>query len=373
MVFEASPRLNPPPPIASDDPRDRGGKAQPLLIVEHVKKHFPIHGGVLNRKIGSIKAVDDVSFVVLKGETMGVVGESGCGKSTLARILIGLIPQEMGSIIFDGDLVGGAHGLSLRELRRNVQIVFQDSDSSLNPRLPIVDSIGYGPRVHGMRRSEARTVAQDLLQRVGLNPALFALRYPHELSGGQKQRVNIARALALDPRLVILDEAVSALDKSIAAQVLNLLRQLKQTLKLTYIFISHDLNVVRCVSDRMLVMYLGQLVEIGPTDVIYREPKHPYTKALLESRLATDPRQRVEIAPLADDPPNAVDPPNGCRFRTRCPFTEDICATKPPLLGRSRNHGAHLAACHMANPESGHSRAAMGPMPLRRAAEAVAG
>jgi peptide/nickel transport system ATP-binding protein len=371
MVFEALPCLNPPPRIAPDDPRDRGGKAQPLLIVEHLKKHFPIHGGVLNRKIASIKTVDDVSFVVLKGETLGVVGESGCGKSTLARILMGLIPQEGGCIIFDGDLVGGPQGLSLRELRRNMQIVFQDSDSSLNPRLSIVDSIGYGPRVHGMRRAEARTLAHDLLQRVGLDPALFASRYPHELSGGQKQRVNIARALALDPRMVILDEAVSALDKSIAAQVLNLLRHLKQTLKLTYVFISHDLNVVRYVSDRMLVMYLGQVVEIGLTDAIYREPKHPYTKALLESRLATDPRYRVETAPLAGDPPNPVDPPSGCRFRTRCPFAEDICAIKPPPLGGSGHHAAHLVACHMDNPQSGHSRARMGPVPLRRAADAV--
>jgi peptide/nickel transport system ATP-binding protein len=215
---------------------------------------------------------------------MGVVGESGCGKSTLARVLMGLIPQDKGSIVFDGELVGGHQGLPMRELRRNMQIVFQDSDSSLNPRLPIVESIAYGPRVHGMPRAEARRLARDLLQRVGLDPALFAFRYPHELSGGQKQRVNIARALALNPRLVILDEAVSALDKSIEAQVLNLLRQLKQTLNLTYVFISHDLNVVRCVSDRMLVMYLGQVVEIGPTDAIYRKPKHPYTEALLESR-----------------------------------------------------------------------------------------
>jgi peptide/nickel transport system ATP-binding protein len=374
MVSEASalPRLDRPPPKAPDDPRDRGGKAQPLLIAEHLKKHFPIHGGVLSRKIASIKAVDDVSFVVLKGETLGIVGESGCGKSTLARILMGLIPQEAGRLIFDGDLVGGPQGLSLRDLRRNMQIVFQDSDSSLNPRLPIVGSISYGPRVHGMRRAEARMLAHDLLQRVGLDPGLFALRYPHELSGGQKQRVNIARALALDPRLVILDEAVSALDKSIAAQVLNLLRRLKQTLKLTYVFISHDLNVVRYVSDRMLVMYLGQVVEIGPTDAIYREPKHPYTKALLESRLATDPRRRVETAPLAGDPPNPMDPPSGCRFRSRCAFAEDVCAIKPPPLPGSSNHAAHLVACHMAHRESGHSRAAMGPAGLRSAIRTAA-
>jgi peptide/nickel transport system ATP-binding protein len=363
MVPDAVPRVVSQPMTAIDDPRDRGGKAQPLLIVEDLKKHFQIHGGMLRRRNVSIKAVDDVSFSVLKGETLGVVGESGCGKSTLARILMGLIPQDHGRIIFDGGLVGEERGLPLRELRRNVQIVFQDSDSSLNPRLPVADSIAYGPRVHGMRRADAKALAHDLLQRVGLDPALFAFRYPHELSGGQKQRVNVARALALNPRLVILDEAVSALDKSIEAQVLNLLRHLKQTLSLTYIFISHDLHVVRCVSDRMLVMYLGQVVEIGPTDAIYREPKHPYTNALLESRLATDPRHRVETAPLAGDPPNPIDPPSGCRFRTRCVFAEDVCAGAPPTLGGSGSQATHLAACHMHHPGSGHSRASRSPQP----------
>jgi peptide/nickel transport system ATP-binding protein len=346
------------PLTAADDPRDRGGPAQPLLIAQNLEKRFPIRSGTLSRKRSAIRAVDDVSFSVLKGETMGVVGESGCGKSTLARVLMGLIPQDKGSIVFDGELVGSQQGLPIRELRRNMQIVFQDSDSSLNPRLPIVESIAYGPRVHGMRRADARRLARDLLQRVGLDPALFAFRYPHELSGGQKQRVNVARALALNPRLVILDEAVSALDKSIEAQVLNLLRQLKQILNLTYVFISHDLNVVRCVSDRILVMYLGQVVEIGPTDALYSRPKHPYTKALLESRLATDPRNRVETAPLAGDPPNPADPPSGCRFRTRCSFAEEICAATRPALAGSSSHSAHLVACHMADPQSGHSRTA---------------
>jgi peptide/nickel transport system ATP-binding protein len=362
-----------PPAVAAvaDDPRDRGGKAQPLLIVEDLKKYFPIHGGLLNRKIGAIEAVDDVSFSVLKGETLGIVGESGCGKSTLARVLMGLTPPDSGSVIFDGELVGGIRGLSLRELRRNMQIVFQDSDSSLNPRLPIQESIAYGPQVHGIRRADARNLARNLLQRVGLDPGLFASRYPHELSGGQKQRVNIARALALDPRLIILDEAVSALDKSIEAQVLNLLRHLKQTLKLTYIFISHDLNVVRYVSDRMLVMYLGQVVEIGPTDAIYRQPKHPYTKALLASRLSTDPRKRFDTPPLAGDPPNPIDPPSGCRFRTRCSFAEEVCATNRPVLGQSAGQAAHLAACHLGDAASGHSRSAAAPLAIELAAGAT--
>ena len=357
---------------AADDPRDRGGKAQPLLIVENLKKQFPIHGGPFNRKIGAIKAVDDASFVVLKGETLGVVGESGCGKSTLARVLMGLIRQDSGRIIFDGDLVGGPQGLTLGELYRNMQMVFQDSDSSLNPRLPIVESIAYGPRVHGMRRAEARTLACDLMKRVGLDPALYALRYPYELSGGQKQRVNTARALSLNPRLLILDEAVSALDKSVEAQVLNLLRHLKQTLRLTYVFISHDLNVVRYVSDRLLVMYLGEVVEIGSTDAVYRQPKHPYTRALLDFRLATDPRRRVETAPLIGDPPNPANPPSGCRFRTRCAYAEKICASEPPHLGRSNDHGTHLAACHMSHSGSGHSQAGMEPMPTARGTDAVA-
>jgi peptide/nickel transport system ATP-binding protein len=358
MAPEASPHLVPLPLAAT-----REAIAQPLLVVEALTRHFPIHGGVLNRRIGEVKAVDGVSFVVREGETLGVVGESGCGKSTLARLLMGLVPRDEGRIQFEGIPVGGPQGMSLRDLRRNMQIVFQDSDSSLNPRLPVAQSIAYGPQVHGMKRAAARALAHDLLRRVGLEPELFALRYPHELSGGQKQRVNIARALALDPRLVILDEAVSALDKSVEAQVLGLLRHLKQTLNLTYIFISHDLNVVRYVSDRILVMYLGQVVETGTTEAIYRTPKHPYTKALLQSRLAIDPRHRVETAPLSGDPPNPVNPPSGCRFRTRCRFAEDVCATKTPVLGRWRDPAAHLAACHMDDPLSGHSRAGMGAIP----------
>lgn len=361
MQTEAAPRFLRPTPVPSGDPRDRGGKAQPILIAENLRKYFPVHGGVFNRRIAEVKAVDGVSFVVLKGETLGVVGESGCGKSSLARLLMYLIPRDAGSIVFDGDPIGGPHGLTLRELRRNMQIVFQDSDASLNPRLPIVDSIAYGPRVHGASRRAAKKTALDLLQRVGLDPDLFARRYPHELSGGQKQRVNIARALALGPRLLILDEAVSALDKSVEAQVLNLLRYLKRHFNLTYFFISHDLNVVRYISDRVMVMYLGQVVEIGPTDAIYQGAKHPYTRALLDSRLSLDPRDRVAAAPLSGDPPNPINPPSGCRFRTRCAFAEEVCErTTPELTGRD-DRMTHLAACHMSEPTSGHSRA--GHMP----------
>jgi peptide/nickel transport system ATP-binding protein len=363
-----------PTPVPSGDARDRGGDAQPMLAVEKLRKYFPIYGGVLMRQIGAIKAVDDVSFVVLKGESLGIVGESGCGKSTLARLVMCLMPRDAGDLVFDGEAIGGLHGLSLRELRRNMQIVFQDSDASLNPRLPVEDSIAYGPRVHGMRRSEAKKLARELLQRVGLRPELFGTRYPHELSGGQKQRVNIARALALNPRLLILDEAVSALDKSVAAQVLNLLGYLKRQFNLTYVFISHDLNVVQYIADRVLVMYLGQVVEIGPAEAIYRQPKHPYTRALLDSRLHLDPLERVETAPLSGDPPNPINPPSGCRFHTRCSFAEEICTKMAPKLGTWKDRTSHLAACHMVDPASGHSRAGSPPptMVSISRAEAVA-
>jgi peptide/nickel transport system ATP-binding protein len=290
------------------------------------------------------------------------VGESGCGKSTLARLLMYLIDKDEGNLVLDGELVGEKTGVPLEGLRRSLQMVFQDSYSSLNPRLPVEQSVAYGPKVQGTPPKKAKEQARALLSQVGLNPDLISQRYPHELSGGQKQRVNIARALALDPRLLILDEAVSALDKSVEAQVLNLLGELKEELNLTYIFISHDLHVVRYISDRVLVMYLGQVVEIGPVDAIYDRPKHPYTQALLECQLGMDPADRVEAAPLAGDPPNPVNPPSGCRFHTRCPYVEDICMSKAPPLGDAvrATPDRHLAACHMVHAGSGHSRAPAG-------------
>ena len=347
------------PASPAPDPRDRGGPAQPMLIVENIKKYFPIRAGLLNKQVAEVKAVDDISFYVLKGETLGIVGESGCGKSTLARLLMYLIDKDEGHLILDGDTVGEKSGVGLDGLRRSLQMVFQDSYSSLNPRLPIEQSIAYGPRVQGAKPKQAKEQARALLDQVGLLPDRFGQRYPHELSGGQKQRVNIARALALDPRLLILDEAVSALDKSVEAQVLNLLGDLKQALNLTYIFISHDLHVVRFISDRVLVMYLGQVVEIGPVDKLYENPLHPYTQALLACRLSMDPDERVEAAPLAGDPPNPVNPPSGCRFHTRCPHAEEICMAKAPPLGDvlRADPQDHLAACHMVKPGSGHSKA----------------
>jgi peptide/nickel transport system ATP-binding protein len=333
------------------DPLDRGGPAQPLMIAKDLRKHFPVKGA----RGKAVQAVDGVSFQVRKGETLGIVGESGCGKSTLARLLLQLIVPDSGELVFDGDAVGS--GIAVNVLRRQVQMVFQDSYSSLNPRMPVRDSVAFGPFVQGRKKAEARDIARDILGKVGLDADLFGPRYPHELSGGQKQRVNIARALATGPRMVILDEPVSALDKSVEAQVLNLLRALKRQLNLTYVFISHDLNVVRYISDRVLVMYLGRVVELGPADAIFQRPLHPYTKALLASRPSMDPARRIEEPPISGDPPNPIDPPSGCRFRTRCPFAEAVCETASPELGEWRDVESHVASCHMQNPGSGHSKA----------------
>ena len=332
---------------------DVGGPQQPLLEVRALSKHFKLGGGLFGRR-GVVRAVDDVSFTVDKGEVLGIVGESGCGKSTTARLVIGLIEPDIGEIILDGEPVGTV--LSLRELRRRVQMVFQDSYASLNPRLTIEDTIAFGPKVHGRSADDAHARAHDLLRKVGLDPAVFADRYPHELSGGQRQRVNIARALALAPRLVLLDEAVSALDKSVEAQVLNLLLDLKADLGLTYVFISHDLNVVRFISDRVIVMYLGEVVEQAPVDALWQDARHPYTRALLAAMPSLDPDHRTKEAPIAGDPPNPIDPPSGCRFHTRCPFAEPVCSAKKPALAATGND-RHTAACHMVDPASGHSRA----------------
>lgn len=333
---------------------DVGGPRQPLLEVKRLSKHFVAGGGLFGRR-SMVRAVDDVSFSVGKGEVLGIVGESGCGKSTTARLIIGLITPDSGEIAFDGEPVGPV--LSLRELRRRVQMVFQDSYASLNPRLTIEDTIAFGPLVHGVERRTARARAHELLHKVGLDPALFAGRYPHELSGGQRQRINIARALALAPRLVILDEAVSALDKSIEAQVLNLLLDLKDEFGLTYVFISHDLNVVRFISDRVIVMYLGEIVETGPVETLWTDARHPYTRALLAAMPSLDPDRRTQKAPIAGDPPNPIDPPSGCRFHTRCPYAEAICSAASPKLMPAGNKD-HMAACFMADPASGHSQAA---------------
>ena len=325
--------------------------AGPLLSISGLTKHFPLKDGLFGRSRSVVRAVDGISFEVAQGETLGIVGESGCGKSTTARLLVNLISPDAGSVILNGRTLGV--DLTVRELRRQVQMVFQDSYASLNPRLTMQDAIAFRPMVNGMANDKAVALARDLLARVGLDPGRFAGRYPHELSGGQRQRVNIARALAFSPKIVVLDEAVSALDKSVEAQVLNLLADLKDELGLTYIFISHDLNVVRYMSDRVMVMYLGQVAEIGPVDALYSSPAHPYSQALLAAMPSMDPDRRTMEAPLAGDPPNPIDPPPGCRFHTRCRQADAVCARSAPVLQALAQQG-HLASCHLHVPGSGH-------------------
>ncbi len=337
------------------DVQDRGGPAQPLLVVHDLKKHFPVRTGLFERERKFVHAVDGVSFSVTKGKTLGIVGESGCGKSTTARLIARLMPPDSGSMVFDGDGVAEYGGIALKEFRRNLQMVFQDSFASLNPRLTIVETIAYGPQVHGMDAETAMQEARALLARVGLEPDQFASRYPHELSGGQRQRVNIARALAFHPRLVILDEAVAALDKSVQAQVLNLLQELKAERQLTYLFISHDLHVVHYISDDVMVMYLGQVVERGPVELIYSEAAHPYTRALLSAVPSMDPSHRTQKSPLTGDPPNPINPPSGCRFRDRCTFAQAVCASSTPALIEVNGNSEHIVACHMNDAQSGHT------------------
>jgi len=334
---------------------DRGGPAQPLLIVRDLRKHFTVRGGMFDRNAQRVRAVDGISFTVAKGETLGIVGESGCGKSTTAKLIARLLPADSGELVFDGDGVGQFGGMALKEFRRNLQMVFQDSFASLNPRLTAIETVAYGPQVHGLARPAALARAGALLARVGLAPEQFGSRYPHELSGGQRQRVNIARALAFEPRLLILDEAVAALDKSVQAQVLNLLQELKAERGLTYLFISHDLHVVHYLADRLLVMYLGQVVEVGPVDRLYGHARHPYTRALLSAVPSMDPARRTERSPLAGDPPNPIDPPSGCRFRDRCAHAHAACAAVAPVLRETV--AGHWAACHLDDAGSGHPEA----------------
>jgi peptide/nickel transport system ATP-binding protein len=349
LSLPPSPALAQPLARAPVDPRDRGGPAQPLLSVSGLVKHFPVRKGSGPKQV--VRAVDGVDFETLKGETLGIVGESGCGKSTTAKLLMGLIERDSGDLLFDGEAVG-TRALPWRAYRRQVQMVFQDSYASLNPRMTVEASIAFGPKVNGVPGRQAVERARALLARVGLEPKRFAARYPHELSGGQRQRVNIARALALEPRLVLLDEAVSALDKSVEAQVLNLLLDLKAEFGLTYIFISHDLNVVRFISDRVMVMYLGRVAEIGPSDTVLAEPAHPYAHALLHAMPSLDPDNRTQEALLAGDPPNPIDPPSGCRFHPRCRLVAPVCSGKEPPLDAVGP--AHRAACLARQPGSGH-------------------
>ncbi|WP_439663191.1 ABC transporter ATP-binding protein [Lentzea sp. HUAS TT2] len=324
--------------------------AEAILEVENLVKHFPVRVGVLfKRTVGHVKAVDGVSFTLNKGETLGVVGESGCGKSTLAQVLMRLEPPTSGLARFEGRDMFAMKGAELRKLRRDIQIVLQDPYTSLNPRMTVGDIVGEPYEIHTevAPKGDRRRKVQELLETVGLNPEHIN-RYPHQFSGGQRQRIGIARALALKPKVIVCDEPVSALDVSIQAQVMNLLGDLQSEMGLSYVFIAHDLSVVRHLSDRVAVMYLGKMVEVGTEEEIYEHPMHPYTQALLSAVPVPDPTQRGrrDVIRLTGDVPSPIDPPSGCRFRTRCWKAQDICATEVPEL-KVRNDG-HLAACHFA-------------------------
>ena len=325
----------------------------PLVDVRDLVKHFPVRGGILQRQVGTVQAVDGVSFEVRRGETLGLVGESGCGKTTVGRLLLRLIEPTAGTIRFDGTDITALKGKDLKPYRRRMQIIFQDPYASLDPRTPIADSIGEGLRIHQIGTSQEREAKiRRIMDMVGLQP-YHARRYPHEFSGGQRQRIGIARALVLEPDLVVCDEPVSALDVSIQAQVLNLLKNLQRELGLTYVFVAHNMGVVEHISDRVAVMYLGRITELADRRELFRHQEHPYTNALMSAIPIPDPELRRQRVILKGDVPSPVNPPSGCRFHPRCPLRQElgdpaICATEVPAL-IDLGHG-HLCACHFRQP-----------------------
>jgi len=317
-----------------------------LLEACDVVKHFPITRGIVfQRVVGAVRAVDGVSFTIEKGKTLGLVGESGCGKSTLGRLILRLIETTSGSIFFEGRDITKLNRRDLRELRKDMQIVFQDPQASLNPRLPVGEAIAEPLEVFGMVKGrDKRKKVGDLMELVGINPASMN-RYPHEFSGGQKQRIGVARALALNPKLIVCDEPVSALDVSIQAQVVNLFQDLQDRLGLTYLFIAHDLSVVEHISDYVAVMYLGKIVEYAPAEKLYADPKHPYTQALLSAVPVPDPDHVPNRILLEGDVPSPANPPSGCRFHTRCKYAMPICSEQVP--SRIEFSEKHWAECHL--------------------------
>ncbi|QYC42831.1 Oligopeptide transport ATP-binding protein OppF [Nonomuraea coxensis DSM 45129] len=320
--------------------------SEPLLSVQDMEKHFPVTKGLLKRQVGAVKAVDGISFDVFKGETLGLVGESGCGKSTTGRLVTRLLEPTGGKVVFEGQDITHMSQGRLRPLRRDMQMIFQDPYSSLNPRHTVGAIVGAPFRIQGVQTENGiKKAVQDILSLVGLNPEHYN-RYPHEFSGGQRQRIGIARTLALKPKLIIADEPVSALDVSIQAQVVNLLEDLQNELDLTYVVIAHDLSVVRHISDRVAVMYLGKIVEIADRKRLYSTPMHPYTNALLSAVPVPDPKARKgrERIRLAGDVPSPLNPPPACRFHTRCWKAQEICKTVEPPLGEVAN--GHRVACH---------------------------
>ncbi|HEY2316735.1 MAG TPA: oligopeptide/dipeptide ABC transporter ATP-binding protein [Solirubrobacteraceae bacterium] len=318
----------------------------PLLDVEHLRVLFPIKAGVIiDRQVGHVHAVDDVSFRLREGETLGIVGESGCGKTTLIRVLVRLIAATSGSIRFRGQDITKSGRKELEPIRKEMQMVFQDPQASLNPRKRVGQLLATPLKVRGVPRGKLTSESRELLEKVGMSSEVLN-RFPHEFSGGQRQRIGIARALAVNPRLILLDEPVSALDVSIQAQVINLLDELQNEMDLSYVFVAHDLSVVRHVSDRIVVMYLGKLMEVAPAEELYNKPIHPYTSVLLGAIPIPDPKQNRarERAVVSGEPPNPISPPSGCRFHTRCSRATEVCRTVEPQL--TEYPGGHLAACH---------------------------